>query len=510
MVSCPWWPFWLKTELGHQGIGFVFEVTCLPMWPGPSVSTLSGVRTHYGLEDRVWSAFIQAAGDCGDDPRPLAALPPAVFRRCVMEATFPDAQRLSVMQASQIGMVYRAVRRLVHLQGGGTVATWEDVDPWMEETGTLTRASTGGGTVTTSERKLKFGQIIDQQDDGEFLCDAEEFRGKCYGKYSQLMGGLPLDAEDPTLEQLSALSKRVKVHKLAPYVDYGVWVPFQRRVWKSNKYTTFMMMENGTFASKLVPGPACYAHWVASFRVMRTAFITLELVSLNGLIKWEAHMERLVQRYPGCWHLLVEAENKARSEHLSKTLMKVKLDMDTGRRPPVGWSAEEPWNIIWNMVLEDAEFWQEQVHIPALSWMARGSKGVQRTPAEEIAAAAINGGSSKLHPTEEGQREDLTPIKSANRVRREAKKRKLQAEREELKSLRNQKGGGKGGGGHGHGGKPSGSGEEECFAWNNGNGACKDLPPGEPCAGKKARLHRCTTCKSPGHPSKDCPNRKKG
>ena len=25
LVSCPWWPFWLKTELGHQGIGFVFE-----------------------------------------------------------------------------------------------------------------------------------------------------------------------------------------------------------------------------------------------------------------------------------------------------------------------------------------------------------------------------------------------------------------------------------------------------------------------------------------------------
>lgn len=360
-----------------------------------------------------------------------------------------------------------------------------------------------------TERKLKFGQILDQQDDGEFLCDPEEFRGKCYGRYTQLMGGLPLDAEDPTLEQLSALSKRVKLHKLAPYVDYGVWVPFQRKIWKANKYTTFVMLENGTFASKMVPGPSCYSHWVASFRVMRTAFIMLELVSLNGLIKWEAHMERLCQRYPNCWHLLVEAENKARQEHLSKTLVKLKLELEAGGRAPLGWNPDEPWNTIWNMVLDDAEFWQEQVHVPALSWMARGSKGIQKTPAEEIASAAIGGGASRFHAGEEGGKEDLSPIKSHNRAKREAKKRKWQAEKEELKQYRSSKGNGKGGGNPGNGGKSSGSGEEECYAWNNGNGACKDLPPGEPCKGKKPRIHRCTLCKSPGHPSRECPNKKK-
>ncbi len=478
------------------------------MWPGPSVTTLGGVRAHFGLEDAVWQAFIQTAGDCGDDPRPLAAVPPAVFRRCVTDATLPDAQRLTVMQASQLGMVYRAVRRMMHLQTGGTTANWEDVDPWQEEVSSSTRSPTTGGGTGTTERKLKFGQILDQQDDGEFLCDQEDFREKCYGKYSQTMGGLPLDAEDPTLEQLSALSKRVKVHKLAPFVDYGVWVPFQKKIWKANKYTTFVMLEDGTFASKLVPGPSCYSHWVASFRVMRTAFIMLDLVSLNGLVKWEAHMERLHQRYPNCWHLLVEAENKARQEHLAKTLVKLKLRIDMGEKPPFGWDKEEPWNTIWHMVLEDGEFWQEQLHIPALSWMAKGSKGIQRTPAEEIAASALNGGVLKLRHAEDGGREDLSPVKSANKVRREAKKKRWQAEKEELKQLR-QKGSGKGGGGQNHGGKSSGSGEEECFAWNNGNGACKDLPPGEPCKGKKVRIHRCTLCKSPGHPSKDCPNKKK-
>ena len=95
---------------------------CDFMWPGPGVTSLSGVRAHYGLEDQVWQAFVHAAGDCGDDPRPLAAIPVSVFRHCVTDALLPDTQRLTVMQASQLGMVYRAVHRLVHLQAGGLVA----------------------------------------------------------------------------------------------------------------------------------------------------------------------------------------------------------------------------------------------------------------------------------------------------------------------------------------------------------------------------------------------------
>ena len=116
------------------------------------------------------------------------------------------------------------------------------------------------------------------------------------------------------------------------------------------------------------------------------------------------------------------------------------------RKSALGWNPDEPWNTIWNMVLDDAEFWQEQVHVPALSWMARGSKGIQKTPAEEIAAAAIGGGASRFHAGEEGGKEDLSPIKNPNRVRREAKKKKWQAEKEELRQYRILKGSGKGGG----------------------------------------------------------------
>ena len=43
-----------------------------------------------------------------------------------------------------------------------------------------------------------------------------------------------------------------------------------------------------------------------------------------------------------------------------------------------------------------------------------------------------------------------------------------------------------------------------CDSWNNGNGVCGSLPPGQRCMSKTPRLHRCTICNSPGHPSNDC------
>ena len=62
---------------------------------------------------------------------------------------------------------------------------------------------------------------------------------------------------------------------------------------------------------------------------------------------------------------------------MAKTLAKVRLEMDQGGRPPLGWRPEEPWDIIWGRVLRDKEFWSEEVHVPAISW----------TPMEELADA---------------------------------------------------------------------------------------------------------------------------
>ena len=53
-------------------------------------------------------------------------------------------------------------------------------------------------------------QILDQMDDGDFTVQTEEMRAKWYQRYVQVVGGYPPEEEDPTLEQLSALQKRIE------------------------------------------------------------------------------------------------------------------------------------------------------------------------------------------------------------------------------------------------------------------------------------------------------------
>ena len=54
----------------------------------------------------------------------------------------------------------------------------------------------------------------------------------------------------------------------------------------------------------------------------------------------------------------------------------------------------------------------------------------------------------------------------------------------------------------GFAGSKGGASGETCYTWNNGNGLCGGLPPGEPCKAKVARLHQCCLlCCPPALPS---------
>jgi hypothetical protein len=65
---------------------------------------------------------------------------------------------------------------------------------------------------------------------------------------------------------------------------------------------------------------------------------------------------------------------------------------------------------------------------------------------------------------------------------------------------------GKGNTGERKGGR-KGKSTQKCFSWNHGNAPCGDLPPGQKYTAKVQRLHRCTKCDSPGHPSRTCPKK---
>ena len=78
-------------------------------------------------------------------------------------------------------------------------------------------------------RKLKLKDLIDQicEDECEFLSEAEI--AAAYARYEALMGAgeKPAYDEDPTQDQLSAISHLLKLG-LNPYVDFGLFGPTGR------------------------------------------------------------------------------------------------------------------------------------------------------------------------------------------------------------------------------------------------------------------------------------------
>ena len=107
-------------------------------------------------------------------------------------------------------------------------------------------------------------------------------RAAWYQQYVATVGGWPPEEEDPTIEQLSALQKRITTQETAPYVDFAIYVPFGHRALKASKFRTYVLTSTG-YATKELPSPATYNQWRICYRLLRTSLIMLDTAGLASL-----------------------------------------------------------------------------------------------------------------------------------------------------------------------------------------------------------------------------------
>ena len=477
-----------------------------------AMTSVEELVRHYGVDNAVWQSFIQRCGDPGQDLRMIGALPPQVIAAACAAAELSPGQSLTAIQASQIGLVYRLARRILHTRAGGSWMEWEDVDPWAQPQNSRSTSVAGSATTPpttpTKERKLKMTQVLDQGDETEFTVEPESMRSTWIQRVIAITGGYPQPEEEPTLEQLSAMYKRTAIQDMCPYADFGVFVPFGSRALKASRFRTYVLTSEG-YVTKELAGPANFTQWKACFKVYGMALMMLNIADQAVLHAYEAFVEKLVRSYPTAWHLIYAAEDQARNGQATRMRMLIDMEISDGGIPPKGWETSRPWNTVLRRLPNESDYWREQVHNPALSWLAHGGRGQPKTPIELYATGHLKEGLEAVQPTtEEGGGSLDTPKKGSNRARREARKKRLASEREELENYRKhgaEKKGGKGSGSKGSDGKGQ---EQKRYGWNNGNGPCASLEPGQECVSKVKRAHRCTICNSPGHPSRSCPQKK--
>ena len=400
-------------------------------------------------------------------------------------------------------------RKTVFLQNGGLEEDFIDVEPWTKPAqGQVAEPAADDGAPKGSgvkEHVLKMASLLDQSDESELMPPGREKVQEWVQRYITVMGAPPEEEEEATDAQLAALYKRTIVLKQAPYCDFSVWTPYGRRALRSQKFRTFAPLGNGEFLMKELPGPQNFLQWLASWRVLKVAAISLNIASLSSLQQYEKCVERLTLHWPQTWGLIAQAEDKGRAEKLEKIRRGLVADELAGKAMPAEWDAENPWSLCLKMLSKDEAFWSEQVRHPASAWLAAGGRGAPLAPAETIAATHLPGGSDVL----ETSKEDVDRKRQSNKDRRAARKKRLRDDREELQRFRTSPSshGQAAGKGSSKGKSKDKGGAEICYSWAQGKGPCAEVHVGGECKGKIKRAHKCQHCLSPGHKNDACPQK---
>ena len=182
--------------------------------------TEAEVRALAGIADAVrllrvpntlWDAFKEQVGNPGDDLRILAALPAHVVVHGIGQATMAGVH-LSAVEAAHVGLLWRVSKMKMHLARGGSMDLFVDVDPWEPAMIAPAQSQVPGTSskgTGLKEKVLKMANLLDQSDASELMPPDVNTVHAWSQRYVQLMGGHPMEEEEPTDAQLAALDKRV-------------------------------------------------------------------------------------------------------------------------------------------------------------------------------------------------------------------------------------------------------------------------------------------------------------
>ena len=491
------------------------------------------VQTWAGLSDEAFDAVEAQIGSFADNVRNVAIMPASVIAAATQAARVPTPEiaatataplipaadrLLTPMEVAQFGLIWRVARRIMAPDWD----TYTDVDPFAPPAPPTPPAQpqvivqAPAAPAVAPVAKVKLSTMLDQHDDAEATVASEAQIVKWNENWVKFAQGPPLEEEDPTIQQLSALNHRTVVLGGAPYADFAVFTPFNRLVARANKFVAQIPQTDGSWVTKEIPGPQNFEAWGFCWKVFRCSCIQLDIVREAALSRHYQNIEGLVRDWPECWAIIYQAEDKSRAEDLAKRKRAIEARIAGGAPAPPLWDANAPWSACFIDLAADSAYWDRHVRHLAVSWLSRGRKGELRTREQTITENAITGGhhaQAELHRNTEPPAGRVSPHGQGTTRAAIAKRRLREAAAATTgahtpppppKRPNNGKGGKDKGKGKGKGGKhkTSTDGKQICFNWNSNIA---------PCAGQRTcpngRAHVCQICLSSEHTTRDHPSR---
>eukprot|EP00971_Amphidinium_carterae_P267919 5315259-Amphidinium_carterae.1 len=208
-------------------------------------------------------------------------------------------------------------------------------------------------------RMIKLSAVIDQTDGDEIRTLTPEEATKLYEQYTKVTGGMPLEEQEATCDQLAAVQHRVS-QGLPPYADLAIFGPYGARMAKKLNSVGMSLSSDGTWTRSQLAGPATFEDWELAYEVLQTTLMMLNVVTLANCVYYHNHVRRLFRTFgAGTWPLLYQSDVRARKEHMERVRRRLQSQYEMGGAP-ADFRPEAPWNAVWRATVEDESFWNRQ------------------------------------------------------------------------------------------------------------------------------------------------------
>ena len=117
-------------------------------------------------------------------------------------------------------------------------------------------------------------------------------------------------------------------------------------------------------------GPADLDVWSYCYDVLQNSLFMMDAVSLGPLMAYSKMIRGYMKRYgTSVWHVLYQADVRMRLEQMTRIFRRLKSDYhakDPEAKKYDHFDPSRPWNHVWHMATEDAQWWRHEFEEPAL------------------------------------------------------------------------------------------------------------------------------------------------
>ena len=366
-------------------------------------------------------------------------------------------------------------------------------------------------------RKLKLKELIDQtsEDDCPVLSDGQI--AKCYARFEATMGvgdvpgrpWMPVE-EEPTSDQLAALHHLVR-SGLNPFgIDFGIFTPFGQRMVKKVRLCGERLGGDGVMHKIELYGPATYAMWSASWKILENCCVMLDIADLGKLVAYKRKQDKYHERYgEKIWALQYQTDSRTRNEQLPRIKREAlaaynkvwleTLDSNNGDMDAAvaafkhGYNPQRPWDFVLGKALTDTQWWLDEMEFTLLGSFAP-TVGDAVAGDAVIARDSSAGGKRKAPPAPDytGYTSGAAhppPAPAAGAADRPQPRKKIKGHAHNVVN--------------GHY-VTSRNNIELCEAYNGRNG-CNWTVQGIKCGYDPSKLHVCSKCLRGDHTVANCP-----